>query len=274
MKAALTALFVAIALTSCATEKTGLNIRQIPVLQLSFVVDKRFDVKGVVSMFRQDDPAGIDSRARSMAVDLEAAKRIHDATSLSEARQLAEKLVDSRFTEDGAAIRRSITSFQDLWIDLLPLFSTVVVETTQSPWVHSRYDCVVSSIHPGLSSWRGNKVAVKYDSSPELKRRILAHEIVLSDVFQLFRQRYTRFALNDWQVWAFAEITAVFILDDPRLQGFWPDFPRSGKYFVHSNYPQLAGIEKRLKEVFDERTSYISYEQQAAGILRSFKRTQ
>lgn len=273
MKAALTVFFVAIALTGCATEQTKLNVSQTPVLRLSFVVDKQFDVNGVVSMFRHSDPAGIESRARSMGVDLEVARRIHDTSSLIEARHLAERLVNSRFTEDGAAIRRSITAFQNPWEDLLPLFSAVVVETTQSPWIHSHYTCVVSSIHPGLSNWRGNKVAVKYDSSREVKLRILAHEIALSDVFQLFRERYTRFEVDDWQVWAFSEITAVFILDDPRLRAFWPDFPHAGGYFAHSNYKQLAEIEKRLKAVFDGRTSYIDYEDQAAGILRAFKQT-
>jgi len=273
MKTALIVFFVGTAFLNCATGQTNPAPFQTPVLGLSFVVDRQFDVDGVVSMFRHGDPAGISSRARSMRVDPAVAKGIHDASSLSEARKLAEKLVDSRFRTDYSAILRSITAFSTLWADFLPLFSAVVVEITQSPWIHSRYTCVISSIHPGLSDWTGNKVAVRYDHSPTSKRRILAHEIVLSNVFHLFRNRYSRREVGDWHVWAFSEITTVFILDDFRFRVFWPHFPHPGTYFAQSNYPQLAAIETRLKKLFDERVSYMSYEEKAVSVLQAFNQT-
>lgn len=249
------------------------DLSQMPVLRLSFIVDGEYDVENIIGIFRSDDPAGLESRARGMGIDPDVARRIHDAPDPSDIKGLAAQLVKDRFDKEGPTIRASKNDFEMQWRDLLPLFSKVVVQTTESPWVHSEYVCVVSSIHPGLSSWWGNKVAVKFDRAPAYKRRILAHEILLSDVFQLLRKRYPGPELSNWQVWAFSEITPVLILDDPRLRPFWPDFPRAGEWLSHSNYPQLSGLEGQLKELFDHRTSYADYEAKSVPVLKAFGQT-
>ncbi len=260
-------------LLGCTTDAVHEDLSQAPVLKLSFIVDSAYDAENVIGIFRSDDPAGLESRARGMGIDPDVARRIHDAPDPSDIKGLAAQLVKDRFNKEGSAITASKDDFETLWRDLLPLFSNVVVQTTESPWVHSEYICVVSSIHPGLSSWRGNKVAVKFDRPPSYKRRILANEILLSDVFQLLRKRYHGPELSDWQVWAFSEITPILILDDPRLRPFWPDFPRAGEWFSHSNYPQLVGLEGQLKELFDHRTSYADYEAKSVPLLKAFGQT-
>ena len=78
-------------------------------------------------------------------------------------------------------------------------------------------------------------------------------------------------AVSDWQAWAFSEVTAVLILDDPRLQSWWPGYAHAGEYFSRSNYPQLAGLERRLKDLFERRTSYADYEQKAVPLLQAFE---
>ena len=242
-------------------------------LNISFAIDKKYDRDAIIGMLRSDDPAGIASRAKRMGIDLELALKIHAYANPSELNELVEKLVENRFEKDGLAIQAAKADFETEWRNLLPLFSNIVVETTEAPWVHAEYFCVVSSFHPGISDWFGNKVAVKYDSSSVFKRRILAHEILLSDVFQLLRKRYGRSEIGDWQVWAFSEITAVFILNNARLQAFWPDFPHAGDYFSKSNYPQLSDLEGQLKELFDQRSSYMDYEEKSAAVLKVFSHT-
>jgi hypothetical protein len=205
-----------------------------------------------------------------MGIDPGVAKRIHNAPDASDIKALVGKLVQDRFDKNGASIEASSGDFEVQWKDLLPLFSDLVVQTTESPWVHPEYVCVVSSVHPGLSSWSGNKVAVKYDETTANKRRILAHEIVLSDVFQLLRRHHSVREVSDWQVWAYAEITAVLVLDDSTLRPFWPNFPRAGEWFSNSNYPQLAELEIQLKDLFDHRTHYADYETSSVGVLKAF----
>jgi hypothetical protein len=260
-------------LLGCMTNTQYADLSQAPALKLSFVVDQKYDAENVVVMFRSDDPAGLESRARSMGVDPDVARRIRDASNPSDINALSNRLVQDRFDKERASIEVSKNDFEAQWKDLLPLFSNVVIQTTESPWVHSEYFCVVSSIHPGISSWRGNKVAVRFDRDPASKRRILAHEILLSDVFQLLRKRHPERELSDWQVWAFAEITPVLILDNPTLRPFWPDFPRAGEWFSRSNYPQLADLEVKLKDLFDHRMSYVDYEEECVPVLQAFNQT-
>jgi len=255
-------------LLGCTT--TPPRVVEAPGLKISFRIDRDVDVQGVLNFFRYDDPAGLESRAMGMGVDVQLARLIRDS-SPSEARELAARLVDERFKSNGAAIEASVADFETLWKDLLPLYSQVVMETTESPWVHPEYTCVVSSIHAGISSWRGNKAAIRFDRTPEIKRRILAHEIALSDVFQLLRRRYEVSEIGDWQVWAFSEITAVLILDDSRLRPYWPNVDHAGDYFAHANYPQLSKPEKLLKDLFDHRANYPDYEQKAVAVLKDFQ---
>jgi len=232
-------------------------------LRLSFVIDKEYDIENVIGMFRSNDPAGLENRANSMGVDVNIAREIRDA-DLSDAKKLAAKLVADRFANNGAAIQASKADFEAQWKDLLPLFSHVIVETTEAPWVHPEYICVISSIHLGLSNWYANKVAVNFVRGRSYRGKMLAQEITLSDVFQLLRKRHPREEVNDWQVWAFSEITASVILDDPKFQMFWPNSP------LLSNYPQLAALRPKLKSLFDQRTSYVDYEDKSVPLLQAF----
>src|SRR5271169_4121463 len=237
-------------LLSCVT---SVDLSRAPELRLSFVIDKKYDEDMVISMFRSYTPAGLEARAKSMGVDINVAREIRD-TDLSDTKKLAEKLVEDRFKSDGAAIQASKADFEAQWKDLLPLFSHLVVETTESRWVHPEYICVVSSIHFGLSNWYANKVAVNFVRGRDYKGKMLAQEITLSDVFQLLRKRHAREEITDWQVWAFSEITASLILNDPKFQTFWPNSPSL------SNYPQLAALRPKLKDLFDHRNNYVDYE--------------
>lgn len=244
-----------------------------PQLAIYFVVDRDCDADWIVGMFQQDDPAGLESRARSMGIDQQLAKRIRAEGNFYDAKKLALAIVDAQFEKYNTDINAARSEFQSQWRELIGPFSKVVVDVTQSDWVHPNYFCVVSSIHPGISDWFGNRVGIRFDSGSEFKRRILAHELALSDVFQLLRKRHDIAEISDWQVWAFSEITAVLILDDPRLKPFWPDFLRAGEYFSHSNYPQLSGLEAQLKAIYDDRSSYSDYQERAVLILRDFHQT-
>lgn len=253
--------FLAISLSLGCT--TNGNPSTAPDLRLSFVIDKNFDEDNVISMFRSYTPAGLEARAKSMRVDINVAREIRD-TNLSDAKKLAEKLVEDRFTSDSAEIQASKADFEAEWKELLPLFSHIVVETTESPWVHPEYICVISSIHLGLSNWYANKVAVNFARGRDYKGKMLAQEIALSDVFQLLRKRHPRGEIGDWQVWAFSEITASLLVNDPKFQAFWPDSPNL------SNYPQLAALRPKLKDLFDHRTSYVDYEDESVPLLKEF----
>ena len=53
-------------------------------------------------------------------------------------------------------------------------------------------------------------------------------------------------------------------MNDPKFQAFWPDSPNL------SNYPQLAALRPKLKDLFDHRTSYVDYEDESVPLLKEF----
>ena len=74
-------------------------------LRLSFVIDENYDKSAVIAIFRGDDPTGLANRAMSMGVDLDLARRIHDAENVSAVRQITDRIVGERFEEKGASIQ-------------------------------------------------------------------------------------------------------------------------------------------------------------------------
>ena len=240
------------------------------VLKLTFTIDRDYDADHVVEMFRHADPAGIEWRARSMGIDPEIAKKIRNA-NLSDAKRMAREIVDALFVRQHDEIETAKQDIRLQWADLLEPFSNAVIRSMQRPWRHPEYICVVSSVHPGQSDWHGNKVAIGYNKS-QFWRRMLAHEIVLSNAYQVMFDAHggDHHELDEWQIWAFSEITAVLILDYPTLNRFWPNMPPAGHYFGGSNYPQLAEFERQLKQIYDNRESFDDFMTKAVPILQQF----
>ena len=152
-------------------------------------------------------------------------------------------------------------------------FSKTITKTTNHSWFYEKYTCVVSAFHPGLSDWYGNTIAAKYNLKMQSKKRIVAHEVALSHIFHIVRKYYTKQEIDDWKVWAFSEISAVFVLDQDNLRKYWPQFSSSASYFSQSNYPQLAPLETKLKELFERRVDFKDYLNQSMKILKSLKNT-
>ncbi len=237
-------------------------------LEVQLVIDREYDAKLLFDMLQGTDPAGAASRARDMGLAPEVAKEIQNAPSFAAALGTIGPIVDERYRRLGDVLREAKSELQVDWARLGARFSVVVVERTGSPWLHDDYVATVSAFHKGISDWHGNHVAVGARLDRGWRTRILAHEIALSELFQLLRRRYDAARVPDSAAWAFAEITAVFVLDDPRLRGFWPeDLRPAGSYFSGSNYPQLGGVEPRLKVAYDRSETFDAYLQSAVAIL-------
>lgn len=174
-----------------------------------------------------------------MNVDPELALAIHDASSYVSVRERVESAVADRYARLADDLTRGRESYESAWAPLRVEFSDRVTSELGHCWIHSEYDVVVSAFHPGVSSWDGHVVAAKFDHGLAKKRRIVAHEIVLSQVFQLLRARHPKEQVADWPVWA-----------------------------LHSNYPQLAPIETELRRRFRARTSFDEYLSSALPMLR------
>ncbi|MCX5795170.1 MAG: hypothetical protein NTY77_06745 [Elusimicrobia bacterium] len=258
-------------MSACAAAAPAGKPVPCPALTLRFIIDKDYDTKTLFSMLHHDDPAGLASRSAAMGLDKDFARRIHDAPDHASVSAELTRTVDARYAQVGEALETAREEYEKLWGPLVGLFSNVITSTTQHCWFHSApatlYTDVVSAFHPGLSDWYGNTVATKYDLPEASKRRILAHEIVLSQVFHIVRKYHPRSEISDWKVWVLSELTAVWILSDPRLMTYWPGFP-TRDYFARSNYPQLAGVEEELRPVFERRAGFRAYVDEAVARLQ------
>ena len=88
------------------------------------------------------------------------------------------------------------------------------------------------------------------------------------------RSRYTPEELDNWRVWAFAEISPVLVKEDPRLHPLAPSMTgRSRNHFARSNYPQLAPLEDALRALFVKRKNFNDYLDRAVPILKKFTNT-
>jgi hypothetical protein len=186
-------------------------------LGVRFAIDEAYDANMVFVMLHMPDPAGFDSRSHDMGIAPDAARAIRDASSFQDALPVLGPIVEARYQARGDALEKAKSELEADWASIAPRFSDVVVDRTGSSWLHDEYVATVSAFHKGISDWQGNHVAVGADLDRASRRRILAHEITLSEIFQLLRRKYDPQRISDGQAWMFSEMSAVFVLDDPRL---------------------------------------------------------
>jgi len=240
-----------------------------PVLKLRFVLDKDYDTHELYGMLHHDDPAGLVSRAKSLGIDLELARKIKNSGDFGEMAGQLGLIVDKVYLEEGAALSGSTSAYTASWEVVIGTFSKIIPAITGHDWFYENYVCVVSAFNPGISSWYGNKIVRKYGEDPVKQRRITAHEIVLSHIFHIVRLSYTKDEIDDRQVWKFAEISTVFVLNDGSLARLWPWFKAPPEYFSGSNYPQLAELERTLAALYNARKSFKGYLDASMSVLKN-----
>ncbi len=241
---------------------------------IRFISDRQYDQMMIFRMFQGKDPAGLKSRSKQMGFDYGFAKEVSKAESYEVIEPKLTDLVDRTYLSESDLIQKSQEEYAKSWDPVIEVFSRRAQELSGSPWFYRNYECVVSPFHKGLSSWYSNTITRAYNEDPLKQRRITAHEIVLSHIFHIVRQRYSEAKLSNWRVWAFAEITTVFILDDPELmQKLWPWQTIKENYFSQSNYPQLARLEDQLRKIWISRKDFDDYMTRAVPILKTFSTT-
>lgn len=228
-------------------------------LTLIFIRDFYRDVYETFEMFKEEDPSGLENRANQIKLPLEIAKKIRDTKSFEVVKKDIEEFTSKLYVERADAIKDSIRNNQEQWDEIISDFSKSVIEITQHPWCYNNYFCVISPVHFGASDWKGNKIVISCDLEGDMKSRITAHELVLSNIFQIVRKYYTEYMLSDWKVWAIAEITTVIILDNKTMLNFWRSFNPPETYFSNSNYPQLVGLERKFKSFYSSTPIFYEY---------------
>jgi len=149
-------------------------------------------------------------------------------------------------------IEKSKEEYQKSWDEINDEFSEYVKKKTGYDWFYPKYECVVSTSVPGTSNW-GNEPKILRAIKQELMqmRRIVAHELIISHFFEIYKRRFGENNLKNGQVWALAE-TAAFILTSTsdktkEIENFWKSVCGWPPEF---EYPHITNLCNELKEVY------------------------
>ncbi|MDD5629410.1 MAG: hypothetical protein PHU21_10125 [Elusimicrobia bacterium] len=238
--------------------------------RIRFEIDKRYEKDLIYEMFHNADPAGSESRARSMRIPAELAAKILKAKDRGEVGGDIDRLVDPEYERLSKTMGEALLERQAFWDTHLAAFSVLVKEVTGFNWFHPDYLYYVTAFQRGASSWYGNTIAGAYDLKNGLDKRIFSHELLLSHSFHIMRKYVPPDEIDDWKVWAFSEITAVLIMEDHRFDRFWPTQVHRGAYFSQSGYPQLAPLEADLRAAYLQRKDFPDFVHRAVPILKKF----
>lgn len=177
-------------------------------------------------------------------------------------------LKDYRYADD--VLKKTKLMYQKAWDEIGNFFFKQVEQITQHPWKFKKYECVLSLVHQGLSNWGGNKIVRSWAENPYSQRKITAHELIITYLWDyLDKQGYKK--LPDKKKWAFCEITAWAItgLEKRLVQKCWPWITEAEKWPLKHNYPELIPLQKKIRPLYEKRTSFKRYAEKALKVITS-----
>lgn len=239
---------------------------------LKFIIDKNYDIQMTRAMLQMNDPAGLESRSNLMGLELSFAEAVNKGTQEA-AIKLIEPVIGKRYEAIGNKLDSTREWYEKSWSEINDDFFNFVVKRTGHNWQYTKYFCVVSVIHHGLSNWNGNKIVRIWSENPFTMRRITAHELIISHIFSIFHNdpKY-KDILKDNQIWKIAEISAWCLTGlEPAIIKFWPWVPKHRLFYTNHNYPQLVPLQLKLKEIYLKEKDFNKFLSEAVEMVKSDK---
>jgi len=178
--------------------------------------------------------------------------------------------------EDFLAVYRKLRPFltgsravyQAAWDEINDFFFRYVERLTKHPWKFKKYYCVLSPFHKGVSNWGENRIIRSWAENPYTQRKITAHELLITHLWD-YLDRHGYKNLSDESKWAFCEITAWAIagLEEKLIKKCWPWIAESERWPLRHNYPQLVGLQKKIRPLYERRSSFKSYTEKALRVI-------
>jgi hypothetical protein len=168
-----------------------------------------------------------------------------------------------------AALRATASMYQLAWDKVGDYFFKRAETIVHHPWRFAKYSCVVSLIHRGISSWGGNKIARIWSENPYTQRKITAHELLITYLWDYLDKHGYR-DLSSTHKWAFCEISAWAItgLDRQLVNKAWPWISEDERWSLTHNYPQLVTIQKRARPLYEGRIDFGTYAKKLVTLIQ------
>lgn len=218
------------------------------LMKVKYIKDFEYDTLMIWMMLSQDDPSGVENRAKSMGVSATELSKIYGVEDYQEVKSFLEQLVTKKYKEHEEHIDAIIPQYQNCWDKINDSFSSEVERITKIKWHHKVYDVVVSPFHPGISNNGGDTVVRSAFEEPEGQTRITAHEILMSHIWTIFYDKFPE-SQNDplMHFWGLNEITTVAVLGlEPSVNALWREKEKGYDNYL-KNYPQLKPLMNKLK---------------------------
>ncbi|OGC51594.1 hypothetical protein A2982_01280 [candidate division WWE3 bacterium RIFCSPLOWO2_01_FULL_39_13] len=155
-------------------------------MKVSYIKDFEYDTYMIWIMLSQEDPSGVENRAKSMGISKENLRKIYGVEHYKDIKDFLEGLAKRKYSKNEKHIDSIIPKYQAEWDKINNRFSTEVEKITGRKWDHDVYDVVVSLFHPGISTNRGDTVVRSAFEEPDGQTRITAHEILMSHIWYIF----------------------------------------------------------------------------------------
>jgi len=237
--------------------------------QLKFIIDKNYDYEMIFNMLSEGEPAGIENRAKGMKIDLALARKIK-RLGKKQGKKIVRQLVEQRYMQILSYLKKVRIWYQQSWDEINEAFFRHLEKKTGYKIKYKKYFCVVSAFHPGISSWGGNKIARIWAENPFTMRKITAHELIISHIFDVFHTSPEfRNKLVDQQIWKIAEITAWCLTGkEAAMIKFWPWVPQELLFPLKHNYPFLVPLQIELGKVYDSAGSFKEFLSKSIKLIK------
>lgn len=221
-----------------------------------FIIDKPYDKRAVWQILHRYDPSGTENRAKSMGIARKELEYILSKKKFNNKDHFFSGLIENRYRINKNLLNKAVVSYQSAWNEINDLFSSEVGRVTGYRWKYSKYFVVVSPINIGVSSSGGNKVVRSCFEDSYKQRRITAHELLMSHLWNVFDKTLKSAKKRGIQLWALNEITTIAILSlEPFLNTIW-----GNKYENYlKNYPFLDNLKMKLKQLYINKANFIGY---------------
>ncbi len=100
-------------------------------MKVTYIKDFEYDTFMIWVMLSQDDPSGIENRAKSMGIGLEDLKRVYEAGDYQNIKTFLEELAKKRYSEHEKHIDNITPQYQAEWDRINSKFSSEVEKTTK-----------------------------------------------------------------------------------------------------------------------------------------------
>ncbi len=222
-------------------------------------------------LLQQGRVSNPEQQATGMGVDAQLAKWISQRT-WQRAEHRIKRIIRKRHSALRQDLRYSCRQYQRSWDQINSKFFRTVEHITDQPWEYSRYICVVSAFHRGISNWNGNIIGRVWSEHPLTMRRFTAHELIITHIFSIFRNnpKYCG-RLPERGIWALAEICGWCMTGlEPALLSLWPWLTSFERFSTHHNYQFLVPLQEKLKVLYLQKKSFHTFMSHAVILTSSY----